>query len=266
MKKLQLKDFERIWRIFAVIAVLVFISIIWNGVILAEMRTVKLKDIMHHTRVPEPSTLLLFGSGIMGMIISFVRKTYAATKRFMDIAGSIVGGIVLLPFCFLISLYIKLVSKGPVIYKQIRIGLNGQLFEMYKFRTMKLDAEKDTGPVWAGKQDNRMIRGGHFLRKTHVDEIPQFINVLKGEMSIIGPRPERPFFVEKFKKEITDYEKRLLIKPGITGLAQVLHRYDETIRDVKIKIKYDLFYIKRMCLMTDLVIIYRTMRLILSKQ
>ena len=129
---------------------------------------------------------------------------------------------------------------------------------------MKVDAEKYSGPVWAAKNDDRLIPGGNFLRKSKIDEIPQFINVLKGEMSIIGQRPERPFFVERLKKQIPDYEKRLNIKPGITGLAQVLHRADETIKDVRKKIKYDILYIKRMCLWTDVIILARTVRVVLT--
>jgi lipopolysaccharide/colanic/teichoic acid biosynthesis glycosyltransferase len=164
----------------------------------------------------------------------------------------------------LATVLIKLTSKGPVLYKQTRVGKDGELFEIYKFRTMKVDAEKYSGPVWAQENDPRLIPVGKFLRKTHIDEIPQFINVLKGEMSFIGPRPERPMFVDKFKTQICDYEKRLQIKPGITGLAQVFHRYDETIVDVKKKIKYDLLYIRRMCLWTDIRIVFRTFRVVLT--
>lgn len=254
---------EKVWRIFIVIAILFLMSIAWNKVSFADSSLSK-AQVIRHTRAPEPSTLVLFGSGILGMMASFVRRTYAAAKRCMDMVGSTIAIIILSPICLLVALLIKSTSKGPIIFKQIRLGLNGQLFEIYKFRTMKVDAEKHTGPVWAPKNDNRLIPGGHFLRRTHLDEIPQFINVLKGEMSIIGPRPERPFFVEKLKNEITDYEKRLLVKPGITGLAQVCHRYDETTKDVKIKVKYDLLYIKKMCLFADLQIIYRTLRLILA--
>jgi lipopolysaccharide/colanic/teichoic acid biosynthesis glycosyltransferase len=129
---------------------------------------------------------------------------------------------------------------------------------------MKPDAEKTTGPVWAVQNDNRLIPCGKFIRKAHIDEIPQFINCLKGEMSIIGPRPERPVFVEKFSKEITDYQKRLAVKPGITGLAQVWHHYDETIQDVRKKIKYDILYIKKMCLWTDVLIMTRTIYVVLT--
>lgn len=216
------------------------------------------------SRAPEPSTLALFGSGILSMIISFVRRAYLATKRAFDIGASILGMIVLSPLFLMTALLIKLTSRGPILYKQVRVGKDGQLFEMYKFRTMKVDAEKETGPVWASENDNRLIPVGKFLRKAHIDEIPQFINILKGDMSLIGPRPERPLFVEKFKQEIPDYEKRLEVKPGLTGLAQVWHKYDETIDDVRKKVKYDLLYIKKICLWTDLRIMFRTVRVVFT--
>lgn len=215
-------------------------------------------------RAPEPSTLLLFGSGIFGMIAGFVRRTYIALKRAFDIIASITGIICLSPLFIITALLIKLTSKGPIFYKQTRVGKDGELFEMYKFRTMRVDAEQGTGPVWAAKNDPRLIPVGKFLRKSHIDEIPQFINILKGEMSLIGPRPERPVFVDKFKEIIPDYTKRLAVKPGITGLAQVWHRYDETIEDVKKKIKYDLLYIKKYCLWTDLRILFRTFRVVFT--
>jgi len=216
------------------------------------------------TRAPEPSTMALFGSGVIGMMISFVRRTYHIAKRTIDIVGSLIAFVVLSPLFIFAIVLIKLTSKGPVLFTQERVGKDGAIFKIYKFRTMKVDAEKETGPVWAAKNDNRLIPVGQFLRKAHIDEIPQFINVLKGEMSIIGPRPERPIFVEKFKKEISDYEKRLTIKPGITGLAQVWHKYDETIADVRKKIKYDLLYIRKVCLWTDLRIILRTVRVVFT--
>ena len=215
-------------------------------------------------RAPEPSTLFLFGSGIFGMIAGFVRKTYIALKRAFDIIASIIGIICLSPLFIITALLIKLTSQGPIFYKHTRVGKDGALFEMYKFRTMRVDAEQGTGPVWAAQNDPRLIPVGKLLRKSHVDEIPQFINILKGEMSLIGPRPERPVFVDKFKEIIPDYTKRLAVKPGITGLAQVWHRYDETIEDVKKKIKYDLLYIKKYCLWTDLRILFRTFRVVFT--
>jgi len=214
--------------------------------------------------VPEPNTLALFSSGLLTMLIAFFRRTYALTKRSIDIFGSVIALILFSPILLLTAVLIKLTSRGPVFYNQTRVGKNGEHFEIYKFRTMKVDAEKGTGPVWASKNDSRLIPAGKFIRKTHIDEIPQFINVIKGDMSIIGPRPERPVFVEQFKKDISDYSKRLEIKPGITGLAQVWHRYDETIDDVRKKIKYDILYIKKMCFWTDLRILARTVRVVIT--
>jgi exopolysaccharide biosynthesis polyprenyl glycosylphosphotransferase len=213
-------------------------------------------------RAPEPTTMALFGSGLLGMIISFVRRTYAFAKRIFDIVASIVGIIVLSPLLLITALLVKLTSKGSVLYSQVRVGRKGRLFKMYKFRSMRTDAEKETGPVWAAENDDRLTPIGDFLRKAHIDEIPQIINILKGEMSLIGPRPERPIFVEKFKEEISGYEQRLAVKPGITGLAQVWHRYDETVEDVKKKLKYDLLYVKKMCFWADFNIIMRTFRVV----
>jgi lipopolysaccharide/colanic/teichoic acid biosynthesis glycosyltransferase len=190
------------------------------------------------------------------------QQMYESIKRVMDVTGSLTALALLSPVCMVVTAYIKLFSQGPVLFKQTRLGRNGKPFEIYKFRTMRIDAEKDSGPVWAKHNDHRFIPGGGFLRKTHVDEIPQFINVLKGEMSIIGPRPERPYFVAQLKDKITDYEKRLLIKPGITGLAQVQHRADESIQDVRTKVHYDLFYIKKKSLFFDLVILLKTLEVI----
>ncbi len=216
------------------------------------------------SRAPEPATLALFGSGVFGMLVGFVRRVYITLKRAFDITSSIVGLIILSPLLLCAAIFIKLVSRGPILYKQVRVGKDGELFEIFKFRTMRVDAEKETGPVWAGANDRRLILGGRFIRKAHLDELPQLINILKGDMSLIGPRPERPFFVEKFKAEISDYEKRLAVKPGLTGLAQVWHRYDETLSDVRKKIKYDLLYIKKLCLWTDFLILLRTIRVVFT--
>jgi len=215
-------------------------------------------------RAPEPSTMVLFGSGFLGMVASFIRRTYAVTKRVFDVVASFVGMIIVFPLVLLTALLVKLTSKGPVFYSQVRVGKDGSLFNMYKFRTMKVDAEKDTGPVWAQADDNRLTPVGGLLRKSHIDELPQFLNVLRGEMSLIGPRPERPKFVDEFKSKIPNYENRLSIKPGITGLAQVWHRYDETILDVKKKLRYDLLYIRKMCMWADFSIMLRTFRVVFT--
>ncbi len=216
------------------------------------------------SRAPEPSTLALFASGLIGMIVSFVRRTYYATKRVLDILAGILGLVCLSPLFLVTALLIKMTSKGPVFYTQIRVGKDGVPFKMYKFRTMRTDAETGTGAVWAKEQDNRVIPVGRFLRKAHIDEIPQFVNILNGDMSLIGPRPERPEFVEKLKAQIPDYEKRLRVKPGLTGLAQVWHRYDQTLEDVRQKVKYDLMYIRKLCLWTDLRIFFRTFRVVVT--
>lgn len=216
------------------------------------------------SRAPEPSTLALFGSGLFGMVISFVRRTYHLAKRGFDVVCACIAFVVLAPLFALAALLIKLTSRGPVIFTQTRVGKDGQLFKIYKFRTMRVDAEKETGAVWCKENDPRLIPVGKFLRKTHMDEIPQFVNVLIGDMSVIGPRPERPEFVAKLKEQIPNYERRLEVKPGITGLAQVWHRYDETLADVRKKIRYDLLYIKNICLWTDVRIFLRTFRVVLT--
>lgn len=217
-----------------------------------------------NAQAPEPGTLALFGSGLLGMIMTFLRKTYALTKRVFDIFMSVLIFALTWPLMLLTVALIKLTSPGPVIYSQVRVGLNGQHFKIFKFRTMRVDAEKAKGAVWAKANDSRITPLGKFLRKTRIDELPQLFNVFTGDMSLIGPRPERPEFIEKLKTQIPDYEKRLAVKPGITGLAQVCHKYDETIEDVKTKVEYDLKYIKNMCLWFDLGITLRTVRVVLT--
>lgn len=172
-------------------------------------------------------------------------------KRGVDLVAAALGMVAASPLMALIAVAIKLDSKGPVLYAQERVGRFGEPFTMYKFRTMQVDAEAQ-GPTWAaGDEDPRMTRVGAVLRRTHLDELPQLLNVLKDEMSLVGPRPERPCFVEQLDREIPCYEDRLLLKPGVTGLAQVHYRYDQTIADVKRKLRFDLLYVKRMCLMLD---------------
>jgi len=210
------------------------------------------------SHAPEPGTMFLILSGLGGMIIRFAQKSFEKFKRISDLFLSVLGLTIASPILILAAIMIKLTSKGPVIYKQDRIGKNSQIFKIYKLRTMALDAERQTGAVWARENDPRITPIGRILRKAHIDEIPQLFNVLKGEMSIVGPRPERPEMVRDLKKLITDYEKRLKVLPGITGLAQVYHKYDETIADVRKKIKYDLLYIKRMCWLVEIRILAQT--------
>jgi lipopolysaccharide/colanic/teichoic acid biosynthesis glycosyltransferase len=210
------------------------------------------------THAPEPGTLILLLSGLCGMIVRFAQRSFKQFKRLMDILLSCLGLTITLPLLGFCAALIKITSKGPVIYRQVRVGQNGELFSIYKLRSMCIDAEKDTGAMWARINDPRVTPIGKFLRKSHIDEIPQLINVIKGDMSIVGPRPERPEMVRDLKVLIRDYEKRLQVKPGITGLAQIYHKYDESITDVRKKIKYDLLYIKKMCWLLEIKTIAQT--------
>jgi lipopolysaccharide/colanic/teichoic acid biosynthesis glycosyltransferase len=210
------------------------------------------------TQAPEPNALVLFLTGLGGMILHFAQRSFEKFKRFFDIFLAVLGLLIASPILLLAAILIKLESKGPVIYRQKRVGKDRKIFRIYKLRSMRLDAEKGTGAVWAKKDDPRATSLGRWLRKTHIDEIPQLINVLKGEMSIVGPRPERPEMIVDFISLIRDYDKRLQIKPGITGIAQVWHKYDETVADVKKKVKYDLLYIRKMSLWVDLRIMANT--------
>jgi len=180
-----------------------------------------------------------------------------STKRLIDVAVSLVILGAGLPVWLIIALVIKLDSPGPVLYRQERVGKDGVPFDIIKFRSMTKDAESE-GPQWAGRQDPRITRFGRIIRQLHLDEIPQMINVLKGDMSLIGPRPERPVFVRQLSKEIPLYQRRLKVRPGITGWAQVKQKYDETIDDVKKKVQYDLFYIENMSLRMDFKILLNT--------
>jgi exopolysaccharide biosynthesis polyprenyl glycosylphosphotransferase len=181
-------------------------------------------------------------------------------KRLLDLVVALVIVVAGLPMWIATGLAVRLTSRGPAIYRQRRVGQDGRTFTMLKFRTMWTDAEARTGPVMAQKDDPRYTPVGRWLRKTRLDEVPQFWNVLKGEMSLVGPRPERPFFVEKLAKEIPLYNRRHRVKPGITGWAQVKWRYAETVEDTRQKVKFDLFYIENMSLEMDIKILLATIR------
>lgn len=197
--------------------------------------------------------------------LSLGKKSYLDMKRLLDFLFALCIFVVTLPIMVACAILIKFSSRGSVFYKQPRVGKDGQIFEILKLRTMREDAEADTGPVWAKHNDSRITMVGRFLRKSHLDELPQMINVLKGDMSLVGPRPERPIFVRQFNELIPHYYKRLSIKPGVTGLAQVRYKYDETLADVKKKLAYDLLYIKNMCWYVDLTIIFLTIGKILDR-
>ena len=186
-----------------------------------------------------------------------------ATKRSLDILLSIVGLTLASPLLLLTTIAVKLTSKGPALYHQRRVGLRGHVFTVHKFRSMCVDAEKDTGAVWAGAGDSRVTPIGGFLRRTRLDELPQIWNVLRGDMSIVGPRPERPEFVASLAEQIPFYGQRHTVRPGITGWAQVRYTYGASIEDALEKLQYDLFYIKHMSLALDLFIVAQTVKTVI---
>ncbi|MBM3294820.1 MAG: sugar transferase, partial [Candidatus Aminicenantes bacterium] len=185
--------------------------------------------------------------------------TFVRVKRAVDFGLAIVFVVVTFPFWGLIALLIKATSRGKVFYRQERVGKNGTVFKLMKFRSM-IERAEDSEPVWAKEKDERVTKVGRILRRVHADELPQLLNVLKGEMSLVGPRPERPGFVEMLEREIPFYGLRHLVKPGLTGWAQINHPYAASLEDSKVKLEYDLYYIAHMGLGFDLRILLRTVQ------
>jgi len=184
-------------------------------------------------------------------------------KRSFDLMLATVGFVLAAPLTVLTALAVYLDSDGPILYCQERVGEHGQPFTVYKFRSMRVDAEKGGQPMWARAQDDRITRVGRVIRKTRLDELPQLWNVLRGDMSFVGPRPERPFFVEQLAKEIPYYQQRHAVKPGLTGWAQVKYQYGSSIEDAMEKLRYDLYYIKHLSIALDLSIVFDTVKVIL---
>ena len=199
----------------------------------------------------------IYGFPLIEISPQLLKPWEEAAKRFIDAAVSATVLVAGLPLWLLIALAIRIDSPGPVFYKQERVGKDGDRFRIFKFRSMHQHAERE-GPTWAHRHDPRVTRVGKVLRKLHLDEVPQMFNVLRGQMSLVGPRPERPMFVEQLTTEIPMYPRRLKVRPGITGWAQVKHKYDESIDDVKKKVQYDLFYIENISLRMDLKILFST--------
>lgn len=193
-------------------------------------------------------------------------STFVVIRRALSIVISLVGLILTAPLMPLIMLVIKLDSKGPVFYTQTRVGKGGSTFKVVKFRTMRQDAEAANGPQWAGAHDPRITRVGRFLRSSRLDEIPQLWCVLKGDMAFVGPRPERPEFVEWLSKEIPYYGVRYMVRPGLTGWAQVRYKYGSTVEDAREKLQYDLFYIKNASIGLDLLIMFQTVKTVLLRR
>lgn len=186
----------------------------------------------------------------------------AAGKRVFDVVAALTLLILSSPLLFVTAITIRLDSKGPALYRQRRIGHCGREFQIFKFRSMRHDAEKD-GARWAAADDDRITRVGRFIRRTRIDEIPQALNILMGEMSFVGPRPERPEFVQLLEREIPHYHDRHLVKPGITGWAQVKYVYTASVEGARSKLAYDLFYIKHASLLLDFLIVLMTVRVAL---
>jgi len=239
---------------------------------------------------PAFSSFALFGAGACAAVMNLAQKGYREIKPVVDRVFAFILLAALSPLMLAIAALVKVTSPGPVLFSQIRVGENrrrvdrrkagtdiyewgnklhicrrvenqcGRLFKVYKFRTMNVDAESETGPIWAAQNDPRVTAFGRFLRRTHLDELPQLFNVLRGEMSLVGPRPERPFFVQQLKESVAGYCNRLLVKPGITGLAQVRHRADENLDDVVRKLAYDRLYVARVCLFVDVLILLQTVK------
>ena len=192
--------------------------------------------------------------------------TFRFVRRLANILVGLLGLLLAAPLFPFIYLAIKLDSPGPVLYRQKRVGRGGKIFSCYKFRTMRQDAEADQGPTWADDDDPRITQVGKFLRLSRLDEIPQLWCVLKGDMAFVGPRPERPEFVEWLTKEIPYYNVRSLVRPGITGWAQIRYKYGNTVQDAKEKLQYDLFYIKNASFGLDILILFQTIKIVLLRR
>ena len=211
---------------------------------------------MVQLNIADPSWLVFSG----GFDYSTPRRL---TKRFFDLIAACALLAVAWPFMLLTAIAVRLESKGPIIYRQTRVGEHGRHFEMLKFRSMRVDAEKDGVARWATQNDDRTTRVGKFIRKTRLDELPQLLLVLRGEMSFVGPRPERPQFVEMLNHEIRYYDVRHSVKPGLTGWAQLRYPYGASVRDANEKLKYDLFYVKNHGMIFDVMIMLQTVEVVL---
>jgi sugar transferase (PEP-CTERM system associated) len=196
------------------------------------------------------------------------RKTRVllAFKRAFDLTLSVIGVIITAPLMLFVAALVKLTSQGPILYHQERVGLNGRPFTVHKFRTMRRDAEAHTGPVWSQANDNRITPAGRFLRRTRFDELPQLWNVFRGDMSLVGPRPERPSFVADLTASIPFYGQRHVVKPGLTGWAQIRYTYGASVEDAIEKLQYDLYYIKNLSLALDLVIVLETIKTVVLRR
>jgi len=224
---------------------------------------IKIVPDLYDVIVGQVRTNQIYGFPLIEILPQLMQPWEQIAKRIIDILVSVIILIGFSPLWLIIAGVIYIDSKGPIFYTQKRVGKNGKIFKIIKFRSMVVGAEKMTGPVWASAKDPRVTRVGKFLRRLRLDEVPQFFNVLIGDMSLVGPRPERPFFVEKLKKALPLYNRRLRVRPGITGWAQIKGEYDQSLEHVRQKLKYDLFYLENMSFRMDLKIILNTLYVML---
>ncbi|MFZ4619004.1 MAG: sugar transferase [Bacteroidota bacterium] len=241
-------------------------DVVLNIVSLSTGHDVSIKIIpdMYDIVSGQARTNQIYGFPLIEIMPHIMQPWEESAKRLVDIIASVIILTLSSPLWIFTAAAIKLNSPGPLVYSQERVGKNGKLFRMHKFRSMYQDAESRSGPVWATSNDPRITSVGRFLRKTRLDEIPQFFDVVRGDMSLVGPRPERPHFVEMLSKEIPLYKRRLSVKPGITGWAQIKQGYDTSIDDVKSKVRYDLFYIENMSFRMDIKILLMTIYVMLA--
>jgi exopolysaccharide biosynthesis polyprenyl glycosylphosphotransferase len=191
----------------------------------------------------------------------------AFCKRVLDVVAALIGLVLAVPIGLCVAIAVKLSSPGPVFYSQRRVGLRGKIFTVWKFRTMVADAEAQTGPVWASRDgDPRITAVGGLLRRTRLDELPQLWNILKGDMSLVGPRPERPEFVTDLTRQIPYYGQRHVVRPGLTGWAQVRYTYGASTEDALQKLQYDLYYIKNFSIPLDLYIVFETIKTVVLRK
>ena len=207
-----------------------------------------------------------FRDGDLLLATSTSNRTYSLTSRILDITAASIGLILSMPLLLLTAILIKIESRGPILYSQERVGFNGRPFRIHKFRSMQQDAETVSGPVWAQAGDSRVTRIGKWLRKLRIDEIPQLWSVIRRDMAIVGPRPERQFFVQELEEEIPHFRQRHLVKPGVTGWAQINYSYGASIDDAFVKLQFDLYYIKNRSLAMDIAILLRTVKVVVLQQ
>jgi len=226
--------------------------------------TVKIAPDLYDVMSGLVRTQQIAGMPLMEINLEYTNWYQRGLKRVVDLILTVPLLLVFLPFGLIIAVAIKMESKGPVFYQQVRVGKDFKKFKTIKFRSMKHDAEKDTGPIWASPDDPRITKIGKLLRRFRIDEFPQFINVFKGDMSVIGPRPERPYFVEKLSKEYPLYHRRLSVLPGISGWSQIKQSYDRNLDDIRQKLKYDFYYIENLSFGLDLKIMISTIWVMFS--